>query len=149
MEAARRKQPFQYTCRKNGQKSAGSSGNALSDTIGHSSIRSHAKGNTVTMRRIVRLTLVYSTYEDRLQWRVVDGEGVTLRLWLTQRLCNMLVKAVLNVLDKTVEPAPLPAEQANVPVSSPHGAALPQAKNQTHYWEQTMADMAKAPAQAV
>ena len=50
------------------------------------------------MSRIHKFSLVYDADEDRLALDTEDLEGVTTRLWLTQRLCRGLVGALLPML---------------------------------------------------
>ncbi len=94
-------------------------------------------------RMIQRLTLDYSTREDRLQIRAIDAEGKVLVLWLTQRLCNMLVKAVIGILDQTVPP------QSQVGTNAPRSVPVPTQKGASQYLEQTRADLTKVPSPTV
>jgi hypothetical protein len=50
------------------------------------------------MSKIHKFSLVYDADEDRIALDTEDLEGATTRLWLTQRLCRGLVKALLPML---------------------------------------------------
>ncbi len=50
------------------------------------------------MSRIHKFSMVYDGDEDRLALDTEDLEGVTTRLWLTQRLCRGVVGALLPLL---------------------------------------------------
>ena len=50
------------------------------------------------MAEIHKFTLTYDAAEDRIAW---DGEAedrATVRMWLTQRLCRMMVKAMVPMI---------------------------------------------------
>lgn len=95
-------------------------------------------------RHIQRLTLDYSSYEDRIQIRGVDQDEKVIVLWLTQRLCTMLVRAVLKVLNETVVATP-PGKAGSAKVKSPQ----PEQAAAIQYLEQTKAELTKAPSPTV
>ena len=47
-----------------------------------------------------KISLLYSPAEDRLALDIEDVEGAGTRLWLTQRLCRMLVSTLVPMLRK-------------------------------------------------
>lgn len=51
------------------------------------------------MGPIRKFSLTYSPLEDRIAWDGEDAAGVTVRLWLTQRLCRALVGAILPLFE--------------------------------------------------
>jgi hypothetical protein len=50
------------------------------------------------MSQIRKFSLVYDPKEDRMAWDGEDEAGATVRLWLTQRLCKAMVRALLPML---------------------------------------------------
>src|SRR5579863_4110308 len=80
------------------------------------------------MAEISRFSLAYDGDEDRLAWDMLDAEGATTRLWLTQKLCRRFVMAVSQILEKRT-------------------AASPHQQGALQSWEQAaaMADFGKVP----
>lgn len=52
------------------------------------------------MGPITRFTLNYDPSEDRIALDAADAAEATLRLWLTRRLCQGVVKALVEMLEK-------------------------------------------------
>ena len=52
------------------------------------------------MSQVRKISLVYDMAEDRLAWDAEDLEGRGARVWLTQRFCRDLVKALVPRLPK-------------------------------------------------
>jgi hypothetical protein len=72
---------------------------------------------------IRKFSLVYSVEEDRLAWDLEHMNGVTTRLWLTQRLCRRMIEAILPILQKAVPPS-VTADQAPAIQSFEQAAAM-------------------------
>jgi hypothetical protein len=73
------------------------------------------------MTQIRKFSLVYDPREDRLAWDTEDDAGATARLWLTQKLCRGMVKALVAMLEKR------------------DGGAAPQRQAAEQSWEQAAA----------
>jgi hypothetical protein len=73
------------------------------------------------MTQIRKFSLVYDPREDRLAWDTQDDAGVTARLWMTQKLCRGMVKALVAMLEKR------------------DGAVPPQRQSAEQSWEQAAA----------
>jgi hypothetical protein len=65
------------------------------------------------MMLIRKFSLAYDTLEDRVACDAEDTQGVTTRLWLTQRLCRALVDAFLPIVEAAA-PKVTPEHQATV-----------------------------------
>ncbi len=61
------------------------------------------------MAEIIRFSLTYDLAEDRIAWDMVDQEGETTRLWLTQRLCRALAQALFPMVTAEGAAADTPA----------------------------------------
>ena len=57
------------------------------------------------MAEVHKFSLSYDAAEDRLAWDAEDHDGVATRMWLTQRLCQAVVKAIVPLI---VQSGPLP-----------------------------------------
>lgn len=66
------------------------------------------------MTQIHKFSLVYDGDEDRLAWDTEDVEGVTTRLWLTQRLCRGVVNALLPLLQASTQAKAPPGHEATL-----------------------------------
>jgi len=66
------------------------------------------------MTEIHKFSLLYDADEDRLAWDTEDRAGGTTRLWLTQRLCRGLVRALLPMLRNAMPQVVGPEHQATV-----------------------------------
>ncbi|MDR3507562.1 MAG: hypothetical protein P4L64_06655 [Caulobacteraceae bacterium] len=66
------------------------------------------------MTQIQKFSLLYDSDEDRLAWDAEDPQGATTRLWLTQRLCRGLIKALVPMLQQTAQPDLPPQHAATV-----------------------------------
>ncbi len=84
------------------------------------------------LRRIARLTVSYDAREDRLRFTAIDHDNFPLVLWLTRRLADRMVGALVSALDKTVEKEVTQAARA-----APAATAVPAAQ----LWQQTEADL--------
>ena len=74
------------------------------------------------MAEIHKFSFAYDGAEDRIAWDTEDTDGAATRLWITQRLCRGLVKALLPMLD--------------TPVSNDRPAS---GDSQVHSWQQAAA----------
>jgi hypothetical protein len=88
--------------------------------------------------QIGRFSIVYDIVEDRLALDAATTDGGTTRLWITQRLCRGLVKALIPMVETTTRPPPAAGE---TPRPAPQQAAV-------QSWEQSvaMAEFGKVPA---
>lgn len=59
------------------------------------------------MAKISSITLSYVSAEDRIHFAALLGDARTVRMWLTQRLARLLVRALANHMEKA-EGIPLP-----------------------------------------
>jgi hypothetical protein len=75
------------------------------------------------MGPIQRFSLAYDPREDRIAFDGAAADGATARLWLTQRLCRGLVKALLPMLETPAQQA-LPREHKAAVQSFEQAAAL-------------------------
>ena len=82
------------------------------------------------MAEIHKFSLSYDAAEDRIAWDAEAQDGSTTRMWLTQRLCQAVVKAIV----------PMVVQTAPQEVAKGGETAL-------QSWEQAaaMADFGKAP----
>jgi hypothetical protein len=83
------------------------------------------------MPEIHKFSLSYDAAEDRIAWDAEDQEGGTTRMWLTQRLVQAVVKAIVPMVVQTG------------PQELPKGG-----ETAVQSWEQAaaMADFGKVPA---
>ena len=58
------------------------------------------RSRTVTLQR---MTLTYVAAEDRMRLVGVVKDGDVILLWLTQRLCNQMVRTLTDLLEKMAE----------------------------------------------
>ena len=58
----------------------------------------------MVMAEIHKFSLSYDTAEDRLAWDAEDHDGGAIRMWLTQRLCQALVKAMVPMIVQSGPP---------------------------------------------
>ena len=70
-----------------------------------------------------KISLFYLPAEDRLALDIEDSEGGGVRLWLTQRLCKALVRALTPMLQKVVS-LKLPPEAGDTAQSWEQAAAM-------------------------
>jgi len=75
------------------------------------------------MTQIHRFSLLYDMAEDRMALDAEDVQGATTRLWLTQRLCRGLVKALIPMLRQTPH-RPVAAENEAAVQSWEQAAAM-------------------------
>ena len=75
------------------------------------------------MIQIHRFSLLYDMAEDRMALDAEDIQGATTRLWLTQRLCRGLVKALIPMLRQTAH-RPTAAENEGAVQSWEQAAAM-------------------------
>ena len=66
------------------------------------------------MADIRRFSLVYDGEEDRLAWDMIDAEGATTRLWLTQKLSRRLALALTEIVEKRTRQSAGPAQQGAI-----------------------------------
>jgi len=66
------------------------------------------------MDAIQKFSLIYDAGEDRLAWDGEDRQGVTTRLWLTQRFCKGFVEALVPMLEKAASRSAPPGGEAAV-----------------------------------
>ncbi|HUZ14236.1 MAG TPA: hypothetical protein VMU93_15475 [Caulobacteraceae bacterium] len=64
------------------------------------------------MAEISRFSLCYDGDEDRIAWDMIDADGATMRLWLTQKLCRGLVGALGAMLEKRTAAGSAPERRA-------------------------------------
>lgn len=74
------------------------------------------------MAEIHKFSFAYDGAEDRIAWDAEDTDGAATRLWVTQRLCRGVVRAILPMLD--------------APVSNDRPATQ---ESQVHSWQQAAA----------
>lgn len=84
------------------------------------------------MRTGTRITGSYDELEDRLKLAILDQDQNPLALWLTQRMANRLIKALVKLLDKQVTPEAAPKQRQSV-----------------QYFQQASAEMTMSPSQPV
>jgi len=58
------------------------------------------------VRQIARMTTTYDMLQDRLRVSVLDSDGRTALLWLTQRLAGRVIAALIEQLDQAAAPGP-------------------------------------------
>ena len=56
------------------------------------------------MAEIHKFSLCYDAAEDRIAWDAEAQDGSTTRMWLTQRLCQAVVKAIVPMVVQTAPP---------------------------------------------
>lgn len=65
------------------------------------------------MAEIHKFSLSYDAAEDRIAWDAEYKDGSTTRMWLTQRLCQAVVKAIVPMVAQTgPQPASTSGEAA-------------------------------------
>lgn len=56
------------------------------------------------MSEIHKFSLAYDTAQDRIAWDAEAVDGAATRLWLTQRLCKAVVKALTPMIQTSATP---------------------------------------------
>jgi len=76
------------------------------------------------MADVRKFSLRYDAQEDRIAWDMEHDDGRRTRLWLTQRLANRLVKALIPLVEKAAAVPPGAPEQAAAVQSFEQAAAM-------------------------
>lgn len=101
---------------------------------------------TPDLRTIVRITCGYDIAEDRLRIAVLDSQGMSLGLWLTRRLANRLISALLGLLnDGGADSNILQAWQQEVAVAAREAAEPVQVGSDQEFFLITAIDLNKTP----